>query len=587
MGNAAKRSKITGKRPATLHLQGVPNERQRLFFASRAKYTAYGGARGGGKSWALRRKLILLCLNYPGITCLVIRRSYPELRQNHILPLQRELGEHVLYRESEKCFLFPGEKTSRIFLGHLSSARDILRYQGQEYDIIAIDEATQLTEEQFSALKACLRGTNSFPKRMYLTCNPGGVGHAWVKRLFVDRDYRDGEVAADYLFIPAKVYDNAALLENSPDYLAQLQSLPERLRKAWLEGSWNVFEGQFFSEFREESHVIEPFPLQGDGAPRLRFFAAMDYGFDMLALLLLALDEEGRIYAVRERAAPGLTLSMAARELSELTRDFPVEYVAASPDLWNRRQDTGYSGFEIIRGQEQQGVLPPLPPLFPADNRRVEGWRALRETLHGGDDAPPRLRFFAAMDYGFDMLALLLLAMSEDGQIYVVRERAVPGLTLSMAARELSEITRDFPVEYVAASPDLWNRRQDTGYSGFEIIRGQEQQGVIPPLPLLYPADNRRVEGWRALREVLHQDGETPPRLRIFSCCPQLIRCLPALVTDMRNPEDASSHPHSVTHLPEALRYGIMSRMSPPEAEEEALPAFFHRGEGRKSVYAY
>lgn len=202
-----------------------------------------------------------------------------------------------------------------------------------------------------------------------------------MKRLFVDRDFREGEAAADYLFIPAKVYDNTALLERSPEYLSQLRSLPPRLRAAWLDGSWNVFEGQFFSEFREECHVIPPFPLMGEGAPRLRFFAAMDYGFDMLALLLLALDEEGKIYAARERAVPGLTLSMAARELSELTRDFPVEYVAASPDLWNRRQDTGYSGFEIIRGQEQQGCVPPLPPLIPADNRRVEGWRALREAL--------------------------------------------------------------------------------------------------------------------------------------------------------------------------------------------------------------
>lgn len=458
----------TAASPA-LHLRGVPNERQRLFFASRAKYTAYGGARGGGKSWALRRKLILLCLHYPGITCLIIRRSYPELRQNHILPLRRELGERVTYRESEKCFLFPpvGGKSSRIFLGHLSSARDLLRYQGQEYDIIAIDEATQLTEEQFSALKACLRGTNSFPKRMYLTCNPGGVGHAWVKRLFVDRDFREGEAAADYLFIPAKVYDNTALLERSPEYLSQLRSLPPRLRAAWLDGSWNVFDGQFFSEFREECHVIPPFPLIGDGAPRLRFFAAMDYGFDMLALLLLALDEEGKIYAVGERAVPGLTLSMAARELSELTRDFPVEYVAASPDLWNRRQDTGYSGFEIIRGQEQQGCVPPLPPLIPADNRRVEGWRALREAL------------------------------------------AVDG----------------------------------------------------------------RAGG---------------PRLRIFSCCPELIRCLPALVTDQKNPEDASSRPHSVTHLPEALRYGVMSRMTPPAPEQETLPPFFsHRRTKRPSIYAY
>lgn len=258
------------------------------------------------------------------------------------------------------------------------------------------------------------------------------MGHAWVKRLFVDRDFREGEAAADYLFIPAKVYDNTALLERSPEYLSQLRSLPPRLRAAWLDGSWNVFEGQFFSEFREECHVIPPFPLMGEGAPRLRFFAAMDYGFDMLALLLLALDEEGKIYAARERAVPGT---------------------------------------------------------YP---------------FHGGQGSFPSLR-------------------------------------------------GTFPWSTWPASPDLWNRRQDTGYSGFEIIRGQEQQGCVPPLPPLIPADNRRVEGWRALREALAVDGTAGgPRLQIFSCCPELIRCLPALVTDQKNPEDASSRPHSVTHLPEA-----------------------------------
>ena len=171
-----------------LRIGGVPSERQKKFFASRARYTAYGGARGGGKSWALRRKLIALCLHYPGIRCLLVRRSYAELKANHLRPILRELGDLVQYRESDKLITFPSG--SSIALGFCSSARDVLRYQGQEYDIIAIDEATQLSEYQFSVFKACLRGTDDFPRRMYLTCNPGGVGHAWVKRLFVDRLYR-------------------------------------------------------------------------------------------------------------------------------------------------------------------------------------------------------------------------------------------------------------------------------------------------------------------------------------------------------------------------------------------------------------
>ena len=161
----------------TLNLTGYPQSKQKEFFLSDKKYIAYGGARGGGKSWALRRKLVLLALNYRGISILLLRRTLTELRDNHIRPLLSELNGFCSYSDSKKCFEFPGG--SRIVLGYLDTDGDLLRYQGQEYDIIAIDEATQVTEYQFQTLKACLRGANNFPKRMYITCNPGGVGHAW------------------------------------------------------------------------------------------------------------------------------------------------------------------------------------------------------------------------------------------------------------------------------------------------------------------------------------------------------------------------------------------------------------------------
>ena len=409
-----------------LRIRGKPNERQRAFFASRARFTAYGGARGGGKSWALRRKLTALCLRYPGIRCLLIRRSYPELRSNHVRPLLQEYPGLIEYRESEKCLFFPNG--SSISLGYCASDRDVLRYQGQEYDIIAIDEATQLSEHQFSIFKACLRGTGAYPRRMYLTCNPGGIGHAWVKRLFVDRVFRSDESPEDYRFIPARIYDNPVLLQADPDYVRSLESLPEKLKAAWLHGRWDVFEGQFFPEFEERIHVCEPQEIPEE----LRFFAALDYGFDMLAALLLGADASGRLYVLREVCRPGLTLRQAGEAVSELCSGHSVEYITASPDLWNRRQDTGRSGFEIMQ--------------------------------------------------------------------------AVPGM---------------------------------------------------PPMTA---ADNRRVAGWRILREYLSHSSENPPRLQISSACKTLVASLPALLCSTDRPEDASSEPHAVTHAPEALRYGVMSR---------------------------
>ena len=217
-----------------MKLKGKPNRKQAEFFASTARFTAYGGARGGGKSWALRRKLIALCLRWPGIRCLIIRRTLSELRQNHVLPLQRELGREAPYSAGERVFRFKNGST--IWLGYLACDADTLRYQGQEYDIIAVDEATQITEYQFATLKGCLRGIGDYPRRMYLTCNPGGVGHSWVKRLFIDRAFHDDEDPDDYRFIQALVTDNDDIMKNYPGYVEMMKSLPDTLISAWLDG---------------------------------------------------------------------------------------------------------------------------------------------------------------------------------------------------------------------------------------------------------------------------------------------------------------------------------------------------------------
>ena len=359
-----------------VQIKGKPNAKQREFFASRAKYTAYGGARGGGKSWALRRKLVGLCLNFPGIKCLLIRRSLGELKSNHLAPLLAEYGEILKYNEGERAVVFPNG--SRIILGFCSCDRDVLRYQGQEYDIIAIDEATQLSEYQFSIFKASLRGVNDFPKRMYLTCNPGGIGHSWAKRLFIDRNFHPDEDPLEYKFIQALVYDNDALLKSDPSYVKQLNALPKRLRDAWLYGRWDVFEGQFFSEFNEEYHVVE-----ANFIPKnTKRFLAFDYGFDMLAALLIAKDFDGNLYVEAELCVPNLTLGEAAARIVKFLGETRVEYAVASPDLWNRRQDSGKSGFEIMES------IFGMPPMTPADNRRIPGWRVLKEFLSARDGKP-------------------------------------------------------------------------------------------------------------------------------------------------------------------------------------------------------
>ncbi len=406
-------------------ISGAPNKKQAEFFASRARFTAYGGARGGGKSWALRRKLVAICLRYPGAKCLLVRRSFGELKSNHLPGFLSEYGDILKYSEGEKCLTFINGST--IVFGYCASDRDVLRYQGQEYDVVAIDEATQLSEYQFSIFKASVRGTNGYPKRIYLTCNPGGVGHAWVKRLFIDRDFRGGENPDDYLFIQALVTDNDVLMEKDKEYLSRLKSLPAKLRDAWLYGRWDVFEGQFFSEFDPDTHTVT-------GVPECQsYFLAFDYGFDMLAVLLFGLGYDGITYIIREFCMPNLTLGEAATRIVAEFQKYSPSYAVASPDLWNRRQDSGLSGFEIMQAVSH------MPPMIAADNRRIPGWRVVREYLGGSGAAE---------------------------------------------------------------------------------------------------------------------------KLKIHQSCTELIHSMSSLLCDKNKIEDASGEPHSITHAPEALRYGLMSRFS-------------------------
>ncbi len=288
---------------------GRPSAKQLEFLRSLTKYVAFGGARGGGKSWAVRYKAALLALRYPGIKIMIVRRTYPELRANHIVQLREALHGVASYREVSKELTFPrrgGREGSVIMFRYAQNVADLDKYQGTECDVLFLDEATQLTEEQYDRFKATVRGVNGFPKRIYLTCNPGGVGHAWVKRLFVDRVYKPDEDPAEYSFIRSRVTDNPALMQSDPDYIRQLESLPPKLRKAWLDGDWDIYEGQFFEEFadrpdrylaRTYTHVIEPFEVPGSWT----VYRSFDWGYARpFSCGWWAVDHDGVAYRILE-----------------------------------------------------------------------------------------------------------------------------------------------------------------------------------------------------------------------------------------------------------------------------------------------
>lgn len=353
------------------------SEKQKRFFLAAKRYIGYGGARGGGKSWAVRHKAVMLGLVYPGIKMLLLRRTYPELEENHVrelIPMLKGLAE---YSGKDKRFGFVNGTTLK--LGYCKNERDVLQYQGQEYDVIFIDEATQFTEYQFETLKGCLRGVNSFPKRIYLTCNPGGVGHEWVKRLFVSRIYKPekNENPDDYEFIPASVYDNAVLMEKDPEYVHGLESLPDGLREAWLDGNWDMLAGRYFAEFDRGVHVVEPFNIP----EHWRRYRAIDYGLDCLACVWVAVDELNDCWLYREYAESDKIISDGAadiRALSMMKKEGKfvgekIEYTVAPPDLWARSQESGRSKADLFR---EAGLY-----LTKGNNDRESGWLAIKELL--------------------------------------------------------------------------------------------------------------------------------------------------------------------------------------------------------------
>ena len=386
-----------------------PNEKQALFLTDTHKYIGFGGARGGGKSWAVRVKAVLLCLNYPGIKVMIIRRTYPELQENHIIPLCEMLHCHAedrtqrvaSYNDSKKHITFPNG--SRILFRYCDNEKDAERFQGTEVDVLFVDEATHQSEEKMDKLSACVRGVNGYPKRIYYTCNPGGVGHAWVKRLFVDRQYKPGENPDDYSFIRSLVRDNLALMQADPEYVRKLEALPPKLRKAWLDGDWDIYEGQFFEEFadrpehyidRQWTHVIEPFEIP-DG---WRIYRSFDWGYAKpFSCAWWAVDYDGVVYRILELY--GCT-------------DTPNEGVKWTPERVFAEIHRIETEHRWLRGKTIQGVADPA--IWDAetgesiadvaaryrvyfdkgDHARLPGWMQVHYRLYFDDNGYPMMYVF-------------------------------------------------------------------------------------------------------------------------------------------------------------------------------------------------
>ena len=384
----------------------APNEKQILFFKARQRHIGYGGARGGGKSWAVRTKAKMLAAKYEGIRILIVRRTYPELTENHIRILKTELGTSrkdglASYNSQEKAITF--RNGSLIKFAYCKNDDDLGNIQGHEYDVIFIDEAAQLSEFQMKAITACCRGVNNFPKRIYYTCNPGGQGHAYIKRIFIDRNYLPQENPEDYTFIQALVDDNKALMEVQPEYLAFLDALPYKLREAWRHGKWDVFEGQVFGEFMDDiehygdhhwTHVIEPFEVPITWT----IYRGYDHGYAKpFSCGWYAISPAGRMYRIRElygctgEADVGVEwdVPQIAEKIKEIERDDPNLQGRHIYGVADTAIFASQSGPSIAEQFEDNGVY-----FDKADKNRLPGKMQCHYRLAFDEDGLPMFYVF-------------------------------------------------------------------------------------------------------------------------------------------------------------------------------------------------
>ena len=397
----------------------APSEKQKLFLKANTKHVAFGGARGGGKSWSVRTKAKLLCLRYAGIKILIVRRTYAELINNHINFLRAELNGIARYNKTEKVFTFSNGST--IKFGYCATDGDLDQYQGAEYDVIFLDEATQLMEMWIKKITACVRGVNAFPKRIYYTMNPGGASHGYIKRLFIDRQFEDGECPEDYTFIQSLVTDNKVLMASQPDYIRQLEALPPKLREAWLYGRWDIFEGQFFEEFRttpdpqkcheagisvEEAfrqhrwtHVIPPFDLNSGECRGWNIMRSYDFGYGKpFSLGYWAIDYDGNLYRIMEMygctGTPDEGVKWSPdeqfRRISEFEREHPwlkdrqIIDSVADPAIWDASR-----GESIADTAAKYGIY-----FSPGDNNRIPGWMQVHYRMQFDHNGYARMYVF-------------------------------------------------------------------------------------------------------------------------------------------------------------------------------------------------
>jgi hypothetical protein len=359
-----------------------PFPRQIEFHRCGAKYRLFGGAAGPGKTKALLWEAIRQANKWPLVDTLLLRRTFPELEASLISQFRRDVPPwfYQSYNEAKHVVTWHNGSTTRF--GYSASENDIYQYQGAEFLFIGIDELTLFTLGQWQFLTSRNRCPNPrATPNMAGATNPGNIGHAWVKALWVDRRPapgmdRPGQYdAGDYAFIRATIADNP-LYRDDADYLKTLEALPRHLRQAFLEGDWNVFAGQYFDIFDVRCHTRRAEQLGLE--PWWPRWISIDWGFEHPSAVYWHASGPGSVVVTyREFVANHLSPGMLAQAVGERSKGEKIGAVYLSPDAFAHRTSESTIADQLGEVLERDG----LPRPAPADDDRVGGWMLIYQML--------------------------------------------------------------------------------------------------------------------------------------------------------------------------------------------------------------